>query len=155
MVVLRKRISESRGQKWLLDVYDYFFYITNDWIAPAAFIVFDANQRCNQENLISELSSGVRALHAPVNGLISNWAYMVIASLAWTFKAWFGLLQPRQKDRNSVLSMKFKRFLNSVILIPCQVVRSARRVTLRFLAYTDCIRLLFRSLDGTARIRAP
>jgi hypothetical protein len=51
--------------------------------------VFRANDRCNQENLIEQLKNGVHALRMPVSTLVSNWAYMVMASLAWTLKAWF------------------------------------------------------------------
>ena len=36
----------------------------------------------------------MRALHAPLNTLDANWAYMVIASLAWSLKAWFAMLTP-------------------------------------------------------------
>ena len=32
-----------------------------------------------------------RALQAPVDTLVSNWAYMVMTSLAWNLKAWFAL----------------------------------------------------------------
>ena len=44
-------------------------------------VVDQARQRCNQENLISQLKSGVRALHAPVNTLLANWAYMAMVAL--------------------------------------------------------------------------
>ena len=43
-------------------------------------IVFLANGRCNRENLIAQLKGGVKALTTPVNDLVSNWAYMVMAS---------------------------------------------------------------------------
>ena len=36
-------------------------------------VVFSANDRCDQENLIAQLKSGVRALTAPVDDLVSNW----------------------------------------------------------------------------------
>ena len=49
---------------------------------------FSANDRCNQENLHAQLKGGVRALHAPVDNLVSNWAYMVMTALAWNLKAW-------------------------------------------------------------------
>jgi len=56
--------------------------------------VFWANDRCNQENLIEQLKNGVRAMQMPVDNLLSNWAYMVMASLAWTLMAWFALSLP-------------------------------------------------------------
>ena len=91
LVVVRKNLTVEKGEIRLFDDYRYFFYLTNDWDRPAAEIVFDANQRCNQENLHAQLKGGVRALQAPVDTLESNWAYMVMTSLAWNLKAWFAL----------------------------------------------------------------
>ena len=59
-------------------------------------IVFDANDRCNQENLLPQLKGGVRSLTAPVDNLLSNWAYMVMGSLAWSLKAWAALMLPEE-----------------------------------------------------------
>ena len=72
----------------------YFFYITNDNDLSALEVIEEARQRCNQENLIEQLKNGVRALHAPVNTLTANWAYMVMTALAWSLKAWVGMLLP-------------------------------------------------------------
>ena len=94
MVVLRKNLSIERGENVLLEDVRYFLYITNDPDMTAAEVVFTNNDRCNQENLIEQLKNGVRALHAPVNDLNANWAYMVMASLAWSLKAWMALLLP-------------------------------------------------------------
>ena len=58
--------------------------------------MFLANGRCNQENLIEQLKNGVCALQAPVDNLVSNWAYMVMGSLAWTVKAWYALILPEK-----------------------------------------------------------
>ena len=55
-------------------------------------IVSLANGRCDQENVIEQLKNGVNAMRMPVNDLVSNWAYMVMAALAWNLKAWYGLL---------------------------------------------------------------
>ena len=91
---MRKNLSVEKGEKVLFDDVRYFFYITNDRARSASEVVFCANDRCDQENLIAQLSGGVRALAAPVDTLTSNWAYMVMASLAWTLKAWFALSLP-------------------------------------------------------------
>ena len=155
MIVLRKNLTVERGQRRLFDDIRYFFYVTNDPEMPAAAVIGEANERCDQENLIEQLKNGVHALRVPVYDLVSNWAYMVIASLAWTLKAWMGLTLPRAADREDVLRMKFKRFLQAVICVPCQVVRGARRITVRILAYTDRVRLLFASLDATAGLGFP
>src|SRR6516164_7715427 len=83
MVVVRKNISAEKGEKLLLEKVVYFFYITNDWVSEADEIVFSANDRCDQENVLAQLGGGVRALRAPVDNLESNWAYMIMTALAW------------------------------------------------------------------------
>jgi hypothetical protein len=65
VVVLRKNLSIEKGEKVLFDDIRYFFYITNDRKASRAEIVGDANNRCNQENLIEQLKNGVRAMRMP------------------------------------------------------------------------------------------
>ena len=79
VVVLRKKLVVEKGQLWLFEPDRYFFYITNDRTTPASEIVFLANDRCDQENLIAQLKGGVKALAMPVDDLVSNWAYMVMA----------------------------------------------------------------------------
>jgi hypothetical protein len=146
VVVLRKNLSIEKGEKLLFDQVRYFFYITNESRLSMEDVVYQANERCNQENLIEQLKNGVNAMRVPVYDLVSNWAYMVIASLAWTLKAWFALTLPRAEDREDVLRMDFKRFLNAIIRIPCQVIKGGHRILLRLLGYTSRVRLLFASL---------
>lgn len=154
VVVIRKNLSIERGDRVLFDDVRYFFLITNH-TGPADEIVFLANDRCNQENLIAQLKGGVKALSAPVDNLVSNWAYMVMASLAWTLKAWFGLLLPesgrwadrRKAEKQLVLKMEFKRFLNAFMLMPCQIVRQARRTVYRLLSWNPWQEVFLRGLD--------
>ena len=80
----------------------YFFTIPNDRECDACEVVFEANDRCNQENLLAQLKGRVRALHAPVDNLVSNWAYMVMVSLAWWLKAWFALRLPEGDRKRSM-----------------------------------------------------
>lgn len=156
MIVLKKNIVEERGQRVLANVVRYFFYVTNDFELSKEEVVFEANQRCNQENLNAHLKSGVRALHSPLNTLEANWAYMVIAALAWSIKAWFALLLPasprwrdkHEAERDEILRMEFRTFLNRLILVPVQVVRTGRRLVLRFLAWRPELHILVRFLNG-------
>ena len=94
VIVLKKKLISEKGQLWLLEPDRFFFYITNDRTTAASEIVFLANDRCDQENLIAQLKGGVKALAMPVDNLVSNWAYMVMASLAWSLKAWSPLVLP-------------------------------------------------------------
>jgi hypothetical protein len=136
LVILRKNISVQQGEKPLLDEIRYFFYITNR-SGKAAKIVGLANGRCDQENVIEQLKNGVNAMRMPVNDLLSNWAYMVMTALAWNLKAWYGLLMPNGERGLQIMKMEFRGFLNKIMLIPCQIVRTGRRVIYRVLAYND------------------
>jgi hypothetical protein len=155
VVALRKNISVERGENVLFCEYRYFFYITNDRDLTADEVINQARQRCNQENLISQLKSGVRALHAPVNTLNANWAYMTMAALAWSLKAWCALLlpvNPRRAERHNeqrrrLLTMDFRTFLQAYIEIPCQIIRTGRRVRWRILAYNPWLGAFFRLVD--------
>jgi DDE family transposase len=155
MVVVRKNISVEQGDQRLFDEIRYFFYLTNDHETAAADIVFLANDRCNQENLIDQLKHGVGATRMPVDTLLSNWAYMVMAALAWTLKAWFALRLPTAgrwaaryaAEKTAVLQMEFKAFLHAFILIPVQVVRTSRRLVFRLLAWNPWQAVLLRGFD--------
>lgn len=155
MIVLRKNLSVEKGDLVLFDDVRYFFYVTNDWQASAEEIVFDANARCNQENLIDQLKNGVPALNAPVDNLQSNWAYMVCASLAWTLKAWFALMLPDQgrwgekykAEKQTVIAMEFKTFLNAFMRMPAQIIRQGRKIIYRLLSWNPWQHIFFRLVD--------
>ncbi len=156
MVVLRKNLTVERGETALFDDIRYFFFITNDRAVTAAQVVFEAHDRCNQENLVEQLKNGVRALHAPVNSLNANWAYMVMASLAWTIKAWMALSLPvtprwrakHEAERDAWLHMEYRTFLEAVINTPAQVVQTGRRLVLRLLGWRPQQPVFFRLLDA-------
>ena len=157
MIVLRKKIGVERGQERLFEEYRYFFYITNDRKLSAEEVVFQANDRCNQENLIAQLKGGVRAMRNPLDNLHSNWAYMAMCSLAWTLKAWCGLLLPvtpgapakrHQEQKQSILKMEFKSFLNALMQLPCQIVRTGRRIIYRLLAWNPWAAPLLRLAEA-------
>ena len=154
MVVVRKNISVEQGEHRLFDQIRYFFYLTNDRVTPLPALVFLANDRCNQENLIEQLKR-VGATRMPVDTLLSNWAYMVMAALAWTLKAWFALRLPTTgrwaaryvAEKAVVLRMEFKAFLHAFMLIPVQVVRTSRRLVFRLLAWNPWQAVFLRGFD--------
>jgi len=153
IVVLRKNLTVEKGERKLFDDILYLFYITNIEEMSTAEIVFFCNDRCNQENLIQQLKSGLNALRAPVGDLVSNWAYMVMASLAWTLKAWFALQVHSRKRRDALLAMEFRRFLHAVVLLPCQIVRTGRRVVYRILGYNEWVRTFLNTFGRIRRLR--
>jgi len=153
MVVTRKNLSVEKRQEVLFEDYRYFFYITNDRQQSASEIVFSANDRCDQENLNAQLKGGVRSLHAPVDTLVSNWAWMVMTSLAWNLKAWWALYLPERpgrwqrrhrQEKHRVLRMEFKTFTNAFMRVPCQIVRTGRRLVYRLLGWNPWQPVFFR-----------
>ncbi len=143
MVVVRKNISRMRGDLTLLDELRHFFYITTRRDLSAAEVVRLANARCDQENVVAQLKSGVNALRVPLYDLVSNWAYMVMAALAWNLKSWLAMMMHLKADRKRFIAMEFKRFIREMILLPCQVIRRARRTTLRIVGWQPSVDRLF------------
>ena len=153
MVVVRKNLTVEKGERRLFDDIRFFFYIANDREMTKAELVFFANDRCNQENVIGQLKTGVNALRMPSDGLVSNWAYMVIAALAWNLKAWYGLMAQTKAARRDILRMEFKRFLVSFVQIPCQIVNTGRRLVFRILSYSRHLETFFATFDYIKRLK--
>ncbi len=134
--------------------------------------MFEANQRCNQENLFAQFKSGMNAsrccatltrriedspksCHMPTSDLLSNWAYLVIATLAWSLKAWYGQLIPDRKKSRQAIRMEFKKFLHSFVMIPCQILKSGRRIVYRILCYKNSLITFFKTYDAIRCLSFP
>jgi hypothetical protein len=156
LVIVRKNLTVEKGERALFDDVRYLFYISNRNELWPDGVVYRANGRCNQENLIEQLKNGVAAMNMPVGDLISNWAYMVMASLAWTLKAWLALSLPEtgrwaekhKEQKQLLLKMEFKRFLNVMMRLPCQVVRTGRRIVYRLLSWNPWVGVLLRGVEN-------
>lgn len=163
IVVLRKHLRITRGDVVVEETVRYFFYITNDRAddirydthKTSAQIVAFSNDRCDQENHIEQVKNGVHALRCPTSDLLSNWAYMIIATLAWNLKAWYGLLMPNRTLGWQVVRMEFKRFLATWIRIPAQVLRTGGRLVLRLLKITWNTQALLVTFRAIKQIRSP
>src|SRR5262249_5604779 len=156
LVVVRKNLSVAKGERVLFDDIRYFFYLTNDWVSDAAEVVFTANDRCHQEDLLAQLYSAVRGLAARVDNLESNWAYMVMTALAWDLKAWWALLLPEppgrwaekhRAEKRWVLGLEFKTFVNAFVRLPCQIVRTGGQLVYRLLSWNPHLPIFFRLVD--------
>jgi hypothetical protein len=145
LIVVRQTIAVEKGQARLFDEIRYRFSLTNDRKGTGRELVLKANDRCDQENLIAQLKGGAHALRAAVDNLVSNWAYMVMTALAWNLKAWFGLSVPEhprhkqahREQKRRLLRMEFKRFVNTLILMPCQIVKGGHRLVYRLLSWNE------------------
>jgi hypothetical protein len=101
--------------------------------------VLSAIGRCNQENRLAQLKGGVYAPTTPVDDLIRHRAYMVMASLAWSLKAWAASLVPEtphhadkhRAEKQTLLRMEFRTFFASMIEMPCQIIPGSRRLVYR------------------------
>jgi hypothetical protein len=160
LVIVRKNLRVYDPQQGrLFETYCYFFYLTNDWTSTPQQIVFSANDRCQQENVIAQLAA-VRALHAPVDNLLSNEAYMLMTALAWNLKAWLALsleVKPgrghevQQAQKSKLLGLEFRTFVNYLLRIPAQVVQTGRKIIVRLLAYNTWLPVFFRLSEKFTR----
>ena len=153
LIILRKNLKVSEPQQGqLFDDYRYFLYLTNDRRKTPAQIVFSANDRCQQENVLAQLVAA-RALHAPVDSLLANGAYMLMTALAWNLKAWLALSLPAEKGespaahrelKQRLLGSEFRTFVNRFLRLPAQVVNTGRRIIVRLLSWNTWQPIFFR-----------
>jgi hypothetical protein len=159
LVIVRKTISVREGQKLLIPEIRYFFYLTNDREQSAEGIVFESNERCNQENLLGQLKSGMNAMRMPLDTLEANWMYLVCGCLAWSLKSWLALSMEAKNRKEAksrrwrLLTMEFRTFLQAMIMIPAQVLQSGRRVVVRFLNVNDWTETFFGLVDRFKSLR--
>jgi hypothetical protein len=153
VVVLRKNLSVAKGERVLFNEVKYFFYITTREDLSASAVVAAANERCDQENVIEQLKNGVNALRMPVDNLLSNWAYMVMAALAWNLKAWWALMVRFRDRQNELLRMEFRRFQQAMIWLPAQIIRQGRQIIYRLLNYNDWLKDFFAAWEFIRRLR--
>jgi hypothetical protein len=160
LIIVRKNltIQEPREERLFLD-YRFFFYLVNDPEPTPAECVFFANDRCNQENKLAQLVSA-RALHAPVDNLLSNEAYMLMTSLAWNLKLWLALRLPdtpgrwaqkHQAQKQKLLKIEFRTFVNAWLRVPCQVIKTGRKLIYRLLAWNEWQEVFFRLAEQLCR----
>ena len=91
----------------------------------------------------------------PVDNLVSNWAFMVMAALAWTLKAWSALLLPEtgrwakklRCEKLELLRMEFKTYVNAWMQMPCQIIRGGRRIVYRLLSWNPWQEAFLRLVD--------
>ena len=90
----------------------------------------------------------------PVNDLNSNWAYMVMAGLAWNLKAWYGLMMPNRERGLELVKMEFRSFLAAVILLPAQIIRAGRKIIYRMMGYNGWMKDFFATWERLRRLKA-
>jgi hypothetical protein len=59
---------------------------------------------------------------------------------------------PNRERGLELVKMEFRRFLNAIMLLPCQVVRTARRVIYRILGYNSWLGDFFATWERLERL---
>jgi len=128
LIIRRQRIAEHK-QGQLFELWRYRYVLTNlPKSVPMHEVVRMTYQRCDQENVIEQLQSGVAAMKLPTGGFLANHAYLVCARFAHNFKAWLAMLAlPREAMR-----WEWKRFRRAFVQIAARVVCSGRQTLVRF-----------------------
>ena len=143
VIVCKKELDIMEGQLRMFEDVKYFFYITNIKDQSAKELLNFMHGRANHENKIEQLANGIHALKMPAAEFMANWAYMAICSLAWNIKSWLGLMIPDETKRQRIISCEFKSFQNMIINIPCQIIKTGRKIIFKFLNYNDWVKIIY------------
>ncbi|MCK4997907.1 MAG: hypothetical protein KAS23_00175, partial [Anaerohalosphaera sp.] len=68
---------------------------------------------------------------------------------------WYALLLPtkgrwykkHKNQKQKVLRMEFKKFRNFFIMLPCQIVKTGRRLLYRLLGWNEYMDIFFRAVE--------
>lgn len=138
MVVVRQLKEKLAGGLIEGEFYQYFQYITTVEDKDPAAILELIRKRFDHENKIEQLANGVYAFKMPAKEFEANWAYMVIAAMAWNMKSWLALLMNEINAElgKKLIEIEFKRFKNWIINIPCQIIKTGRYVVYKIMSYS-------------------
>jgi len=62
------------------------------------------------------------------------------------------MMMPGKKEREATLRLEFKAFAQRYLRIPCQIIRTGRRVVYRILAYNRYLETFLRTYDRIRRL---
>jgi len=128
LVIRRQLVEHRKGQVHLFDQYRYHYIVTDLPLSMStAEVVDETYQRCDQENLIEQLGSGLAAWRMPVAEFYGNCAWLEIARLAWNMAKWIAQLALPDE----VVRWEWKRFRHAFVYVAAEVVKTGRRVCTR------------------------
>lgn len=142
-LIIRKQRIEECEQGELFELWRYRYVLTN--LPRSVFteeVVRQTYRRCDQENVIEQLQSGVAALRMPTGGFLANYAHLVCARLAHNIKSWLAMLALPSE----VMRWEWKRFRKAFVYVAASVVRSARQNILRLASSHRFAALLQRAI---------
>jgi hypothetical protein len=145
LIIRRQLIKNFKGQQHLFDAYRFRYVVTNlPADVTAEQVVDHTYQRCDQENLIEQMGSGLAAWRMPVAEFDGNSAWLEIARLAWNIGKWIAQLALPDE----VMRWEWKRFRLHYVLIPAQLIKRARQVWLRLMGARSTIEPLLHAFDA-------
>jgi hypothetical protein len=127
LIIRRQRIMETDRQGLLFELWRYRFALTNLEAMSASEVLDLTYQRCDQENVIEQLQSGVAAMRMPTGDLLANGAFLRCARLAHNLKSWICQLALREET----VRWKWKRFRQAFVYVAATVIRHARQTWVR------------------------
>jgi hypothetical protein len=129
LVIRRQLIEHREGQRSLFEEYRYRYIVTSLPASISTQEVIDLTyERCDQENMIAQLGSGLAAWRMPVAEFDGNSAWLEIARLAWNLGKWIAQLALPAE----VVRWEWKRFRQAFVYAAAQVIRGSRQIVLRF-----------------------
>jgi len=128
LVIRRQLVEHRQGQVHMFDEYRYHFIVTDLPLEVTTGEVVDQTyRRCDQENLIEQLGTGVAAWRMPVAEYEGNSAWLQIARLAWNLGKWIAALAlPAEASR-----WEWKRYRRAFVEVAAWVIKTGRRVIMR------------------------
>ena len=133
--MLVKRVPYYEGDQRLFGEYFYTCVITNRRGAGSSLLRHHL-ARGGAENYIEEFKNGVGARLLPSQDFLANWAWLVIAQLAYNLGQWFKLLLlPRAEQ-----SHQFKKLRLHWFCVAGRLIRSGRRLRLALARQPETVR---------------
>jgi Transposase DDE domain group 1 len=148
LVVRRQILDRYEGKQGrLTDFIRDRYVVTNlpkSW--SVADVIDQTYLRCDQENVIEQLGSGLAMWRTPVKEFVGNEAWLEIARLGWNLRAWIAQLQLPDE----VVRWEWKRFRQAFVFLAAQVIHRARQVWLRFAGSHRFVHTLVAALVGSS-----
>ncbi|MEN8185135.1 MAG: IS1380 family transposase [Myxococcota bacterium] len=127
-MVLRRQLIEQSDQETLFEIYRYRYVVTDLPASWSAEEVIDTTyQRCDQENVIEQMGSGVAVWRMPVAEFDGNSAWLEIGRLAWNLGKWIAQLALPAE----VVRWEWKRYRKAFVYVATEVVHRSRQCGLR------------------------
>ena len=128
LVIRRQLIEHHKGQAFLFNIYKYRYVVTNLPHSWSAEDIIDATyERCDQENVIEQMGSGLAMWRMPLAEFDGNSAWLEIGRLAWNLGKWLAQLALPTE----VVRWEWKRYRKAFVYVAAEVVKRSRQIWVR------------------------